>query len=319
MYTAVLILNYNNAKDTINCIRSVQQYNTAAIRYVVVENGSNAETISAVSNFLKSTFGADYTELTETEAKSLRTIRLPRATYLVSPDNSGYAQGNNKGLDLIFKDEEADYVLVLNNDILFIQDIIPSLLDYHHRLPHCGIVSPLLLVKNQKDIDYTCARRNVTPDEIILHYLFLYRNPFNIISRLSAPRFILKNNPEKLNQEVVEVDLPSGSCMLIKRSDMEALHGFDTGTFLYYEENILFKREQRFGLQNYIVPSLRCIHLGASTIKHSPSLFTIKAEHRSADYYLRRYESLSLIQKVLWSAANVLFSLKNLVHPLFKK
>lgn len=60
MYTAVLILNYNNAKDTINCIRSVQQYNTAAIRYVVVENGSNAETISAVSNFLKSTFGADY-------------------------------------------------------------------------------------------------------------------------------------------------------------------------------------------------------------------------------------------------------------------
>lgn len=319
MYTVVLILNYNNAKDTINCIRSVEQYNTAAIRYVIVENGSNTETVSAVADFLQSTFGADYHQLTETDAKALVTVHLPRATYLISPVNSGYAGGNNKGLDLIYKDEEADYVLVLNNDILFIQDIIPTLLDYHRRLPHCGIVSPLLLVKNQKDIDYTCARRNVTPNEIILHYLFLYRDPFHIISRLSKPRFILREHPEKLKQDVVEVDLPSGSCMLIKRCDMQAIGGFDPGTFLYYEENILFKREEHLGLQNYIVPSLRCIHLGASTIKRSPSPITIEAEHHSADHYLRRYESLSTTQKVLWATANLLFRLKNLVRPLFKK
>lgn len=319
MYTAVLILNYNNAKDTINCIRSVEQYNTAEIRYIIVENGSNAETIHDVSDFLKQTFDKDYKQLSQAEAQTLTAISLPRVTYLVTPTNDGYAQGNNKGLDLIHKDADADYILILNNDILFIQDIIPTLLNYHRRLPDCGIISPLLLAKNRKDIDYTCARLNVRPKEIILRYLFLYHNPFHIISRLSRQRFILKKHPEKLKQETFEVQLPSGSCMLIKRKDMQTIGNFDSGTFLYYEENILFKREQRLGLKNYIVPSLRCVHLGSSSINRSPSAFTTKAEHNSANYYLLHYENLTTFQRMLWKVDNVLFRLKNIIRPLFRK
>lgn len=41
--TAIIILNYNNYEDTINCIESIEKYNTADIKYVIVDNNSNRE------------------------------------------------------------------------------------------------------------------------------------------------------------------------------------------------------------------------------------------------------------------------------------
>ena len=72
---------------------------------------------------------------------------LPYISLLLSSENDGYARGNNKGLKLAETDPEVTDVLILNNDILFVQDIIPSLLDYYYKLPDAGIVSPLLCKK----------------------------------------------------------------------------------------------------------------------------------------------------------------------------
>ena len=40
--TALIILNFNNYKDTINCIESVEKYNTAPIKLIIVDNASTA-------------------------------------------------------------------------------------------------------------------------------------------------------------------------------------------------------------------------------------------------------------------------------------
>ena len=40
--TALIILNFNNYKDTINCIESVEKYNSAPIKIIVVDNASTA-------------------------------------------------------------------------------------------------------------------------------------------------------------------------------------------------------------------------------------------------------------------------------------
>lgn len=33
-------MNYNNSYDTINCIKSVLNYNTYPVKFIVVDNGS---------------------------------------------------------------------------------------------------------------------------------------------------------------------------------------------------------------------------------------------------------------------------------------
>ena len=58
--TAILILNYNNYEDTINCIDSVEKFNSAPIKFIVVDNGSKRENVvGALDAYLKDKFEDD--------------------------------------------------------------------------------------------------------------------------------------------------------------------------------------------------------------------------------------------------------------------
>lgn len=50
----IVILNYNNYNDTINCINSIEKYNTASIKYIIVDNGStNPNSVKELDYFCK--------------------------------------------------------------------------------------------------------------------------------------------------------------------------------------------------------------------------------------------------------------------------
>ncbi|MDE7148107.1 MAG: glycosyltransferase, partial [Duncaniella sp.] len=141
--TAIIILNYNNPSDTIACIKSVERYNTAPVKYVIVDNGStDGVSVPEIDAFLSGAFAGEYKRVREADAVS---GTLPHVTFLTSLSNDGYARGNNKGIALTADDDEIDRLMILNNDILFIEDIIPALKEAQDHLPACAIISPLLL------------------------------------------------------------------------------------------------------------------------------------------------------------------------------
>ena len=53
---------------------------------------------------------------------------------------------------------------------------------------------------------------------------------------------MLLQHPNLKDESLVEVDMPSGSCMLFEKSVFEEIEGFDPNTFLYYEEAILYHK-----------------------------------------------------------------------------
>ena len=304
MKTAVIILNYNNYEDTINCIESVESYNTASIKYIIVDNGSSCTyAVLKLNEFFKSRFGCQYTMLEE--GKCIPTP-LPYVTLLASPTNDGYAKGNNKGLRLAYQDEEIDRILILNNDILFVEDIIPKLIDTMEQLPDCAIISPLLYKKGGKEIDYNCARKNISPSNLIkdnfFHYWYRLRS--NSAIARNEDRYILKNKEGQLPL-VIPIDLPSGSCMLITKRLFRQIGSFDSHTFLYYEENILFKKIEKLGLRNYLCTQLKCIHLGASSTTSSPTLFIMDCNIDSARYYMKNYSGCSYFTYLLYYLSTI--------------
>ena len=316
--TAVLILNYNNYEDTINCIKSIEQFNTSAIKYVVVDNGSTRDDVVVkLDTFFSDNFSEKYSKI-HYESSKFYPKTLTNVTFIVSSKNDGYAVGNNKGLEFIYNDDEIENVLVINNDVLFVEDILPSMLEYLNRLPNSGIVSPLLYKKDFADIDYHCARLNQSNWGVILAYLFLCRDFFGIQTKIMNKQLILKNNKDLIKNEYLTIELPSGSCMLFDKNMMKSISGFDPNTFLYYEENILYKKIEKIGKCNYLIPSLKCIHLGASSTSKSSSSFVLRAGMRSMEYYLKNYANLSMIQKLVLKLAVGLFSLKIMLVSLFK-
>ena len=305
-YTALIILNYNNYEDTINCIESVEKFNTSTIKVIVVDNGSKREgAVEAIDKQLQARYAGRYLRVSDKE----NTSSLPYMTFVVSERNDGYAQGNNKGLKFAYQDDSIENILILNNDVLFVEDMIGKLIDYQQKLPLCAIVSPILYKKNMVGLDLNCARLNHTNWEVVLMFLFHSKNFFGVRTRSEKRRCLLLHDLSE-NEEVLNVDLPSGSCMLFKKSLMNDIQIFDDHTFLYFEENILFKQIAHIGKKNYVVKDIKCIHLGASSTSKSRNSFVARKGLESADYYLHRYCNMSIIQKVVWSIAKSLFILK---------
>ncbi len=304
--TAILILNYNSSTDTIECIRSIEACNSAPIKFIVVDNGSTAQgEIDRLDRFF-SQIGRSYHRWSDADQPK---GELPFFSLIASATNDGYARGNNKGLRIAYEDSSIQNILVLNSDILFTEDLLPTLLNAHQKESDCGLITPLV-ISREGEIDHCCARKAPTNWEVICQFAFFGRDLFHLLSKANRQQKILLNKPELISRPLFPIDIPSGACMLIDKGLFQAIGGFDPGTFLYYEELILYKKLHALSRINYCVPSVRCTHLGAGSTQHSHSRFLQRCNLESADHYLTRYEHLSILQRLVWKFVKGFWLLK---------
>ena len=316
-YTGVIILNYNNYEDTINCIESVDIYNTSKIKLIIVDNGSNREsTIDILDTYLEKRYEKLYQKF---DSAPLSKTNLPYCSLIINNQNLGYACGNNIGLNLTSLDDTITHILILNNDVLFIQDIIPELLRKLEMIKDCAIISPALYKKDMIDFDYTCARMAPTPRDLILECLMVALGYNNFRDFIKRKYWLFVQNPKLMNEEVLKIQMPSGSCMLLQKDLFKSIGFFDPNTFLYFEENILFAKIQRLGMSSYLLPQLRCIHLGASSTNKSPSAFIQMCGLKSRVYYLRTYCNLAIFLQILLGIAQYMMRIKICTKTILNK
>lgn len=116
---AIIILNWNGQTDTLACLASLSHLDYPACHIVVVDNGSNDDSVAAI--------GSAY----------------PRVILLETGDNLGYVGGNNVGLDYA-RTLGVDYALLLNNDTEVAPDFLRLLIDAAEADPTVAIVGPLI-------------------------------------------------------------------------------------------------------------------------------------------------------------------------------
>lgn len=119
----IIVLNYNNPKDTIDCIKSVQSVALKS-RYkyhiVLIDNGSTDNSIEMFEKYLDDIL------------------------LLKSGENLGYAAGNNIGIkEAIAK--KSDYIIILNNDTIANDFSFDPCLDAMQRNSDIGISGPVIL------------------------------------------------------------------------------------------------------------------------------------------------------------------------------
>ncbi len=296
--TALIILNYNNPKATADCLRSLRAHNSAPVKTIVVDNASRPELRAELTDVFRNEFGPTAPIVEEHDPKSRTSLHGNDAVLLLRSENSGYAQGNNAGLALAFDDPAVDTVMILNNDILFVEDIIPGLLEVLDAHPDAAVVSPVLYKKDMQGLDLNCARRAASVGLLVrsnlLHYWWRFRN-------YTPPEQYILCDKDAPVCGVISMDLPSGSCMLLRKEVFARMGGFDPATFLYFEENILAARAKKLGLRSYLSLDHRCIHLGAATTslptQHSYTI--LKAGIESACHYVDHYSGASAPMRLL--------------------
>lgn len=293
--TALIILNYNGCADTLACVRSVLEHNTAPVKFVIVDNASRPEQRQALQAGLKEIFG-ERLQVAAPGQSALDSF----ATLILNDDNAGYARGNNVGLEAAYACADVEYVMVLNNDVLFVEDIIPPLIARLESLPDCAIISPLLFKSVElKEYDINCARLGERVTEMIgKNFLHYWRRLRKRQPQQVYPHRYLLSGCEQTDGEI-EIELPSGSCMLASKELMREIGSFDPNTFLYYEENILSAKISAIGKKNYLSLDQRCVHLGAATTSSSGGVFINKVGMESQRYYVRNYSGAGPVLRAL--------------------
>ena len=124
---SIILLNYNGYKDTLKCIKSIQE-NEKSLNYkiIVVDNNSKDDSIKMLSKI--------------------------EDIILIQRDiNDGFAGGNNVGIKYALNKFNSKYILLLNNDTEILQNSISKMLSSFEKDSETGIVTCKLLKSKEKE------------------------------------------------------------------------------------------------------------------------------------------------------------------------
>ncbi|WOX56621.1 glycosyltransferase family 2 protein [Methanoculleus palmolei] len=155
----VIILNYNNLRDTIETIGSVQVMRYDNFKVLLVENSTDRAVIEAIR------------------------VKFPGLEIMETGRNLGYAGGNNAGI-LHTMEQEPDYIFVLNNDLRVEPDILTTLVHELEFNRDCAACQPLVVYAENPEIIWSAGT------EMYLGYPRLYlKNGSRALGHPSAPPF----------------------------------------------------------------------------------------------------------------------------------
>lgn len=248
MKIAVVILNWNGRKMLEKFLPSVVQHSSQDAEVIIADNGSTDDSLA----FLAQNY------------PNLRTIIMDK--------NYGFAEGYNKALAQI----EADYYILLNDDVEVCENWIMPVINQMESNPRIGICQPKMMMYDRQDhFEYAGAAGGFID---ILGYPFCRGRIFNTIEY-------------DLGQynDACDCFWASGAAMFVKAQVWKELQGLDGDFFAHMEEIDFCWRAQNQGWKVQYCPQSEVYHVGGGTLpKSSP--------HKT---YLNFRNNLSMLYKNL--------------------
>ena len=253
----VVTLNYNDAKTTIDFVKSIEKY-ACVENNVIVDN--------------KSTDGS---------LELLKKIQSDKINVVENYRNGGYGSGNNLGIRWLNDNKNSKFVLLSNPDVAVAEDVLIQLESFLKEKTDYAIASPFML--NSKGVrQYNTAFRIPSLVEYVCSLEIL-------VSKLIKPFYYKDVLDEKSNMKTVGA--VSGSLFMMNVEKMLKYGMYDENIFLYCEEIVLGLKFREAHQKIALLPQLSFIHNHSVSI--NKSFESIVARHRllmdSKLYVIRKY------------------------------
>ena len=280
-----VILHYKDRKTTDDCVQSIlQMEDQERIRIVIVDNDreQSREERQKLSAYYESN---------------------PRITVLQVHENGGFSHANNQGYRYSREKLKASCIVVLNNDIQFVQPDFPGLLEESCRKHPCHVLGPDIIrrgtgehqnpmdtrVRTREEAEYTVRMNRLALKLYPVIYPVLYWK----LKREEKRKLRQKEENKSFYENVQENIVPFGACLIftpdfVKREEL----AFTPETHFFYEEYILTRRCGKKGYHTVYDPSLKVYHeSGAATKKTFGSerkrlRFMVERTAAAAEVYL---------------------------------
>jgi hypothetical protein len=142
---AIIILNWNGWRDTLECLESLQRLSYPNYQIIVVDNGSTDDSVERIKE------------------------KFPKFTLIETGRNLGYTGGNNAGIRYALENE-AKYILIVNNDTMLINpEFLKQMVEIMEADYKIGIIGPKVLDTNGRVQDtilfiptlFNCIRKSI--------------------------------------------------------------------------------------------------------------------------------------------------------------
>lgn len=215
---AIIILNWNGKKDTLECLSSIESLSkdNSELLTIVVDNASVDNSKEAIKNEFK------------------------EVTLLENKENSGFAKGNNIGFNHALK-ENADYILILNNDTLLEKNSLKYLLASMEEDKTIGMISPKIYFA--PGFEFHQERYSQEERGKIIWYAGGKIDWNNMLCSHRGVDDVDKGQYDTKG----ETDFISGCCFLISKEVLEKVGTFDEKYFMYWEDVDLCLRVRKAG------------------------------------------------------------------------
>lgn len=219
---AIIILNWNGVSDTLSLLQNFEMVGYQNFSVVVVDNASTDNSMELLSAYA-------------TRNKKYKTKILPLEK------NFGFSEGNNKGYEVV-REDNPDYILLLNNDTLVSHDFLDLLVDAAEADKNVGAVAPLI---------YFADQNGKKSEKIWFNGGWL-----NFFAGGGH-----HNTESPTSQEPFATDFLTGCCMLIRSEAAGKIKQLFDPAFFAYDEDLdlsLRIKKAKFNLQ--VVPTAKVWH-----------------------------------------------------------
>lgn len=255
---AIAIINYNQPEKTIDCINSIFKTVKSDYKIYLLDNASADNSYEILYNEYKNNNIVD---------------------FFKSDTNTGYANGNNLCIERARADG-CDYILISNNDIIYDENTVDTLLTEIQSTDYLAI-APSLKSPNgthQQNI------KKSAPDFKRYMMSETYLHNFDKKGKYKNTYY-----PENLE----EAYWISGAVFIADMKKFEDIGFFDKNTFLYFEEYIISEKAQKMGYKLACEPNVTAYHYHGASTGGNANYFTRLENLKSELYFFSNYKNYS--------------------------
>lgn len=216
---AILLLNWNGWRDTLECLDSLLKLDYADFQVVLCDNGSSDDSLKHFTEWAEQNH-VSYCKLSRHTAENLADGVQEKLIMIENQANLGFAGGNNVGLRFALT-QSFEYVWLLNTDTTVNPDALTKLISEVESDPNIGMCGSTLLYYHAPDTIQTLCGGTLN-------------------RRTGQPRHIgaFQKFQQPISQADVlkRLDYVMGASMLVSRKFLEEVGLMEEQYFLYYEE-----------------------------------------------------------------------------------